>query len=310
MDEISTFEIAVSIAAAVILFIHGLKGFSHDVQKYGGAALAQWLGKLTRRPLPGFALGAALTALVQSSSAVSGITVALVESATITFRGSLPVFLGANVGTTSTAWLVAVDATFLGPILIILSAVLSFVPGKISLFGRSILYLGIILLALQLISDAVSPLKNAPGVAAWMVYAKDPLIGLLIGVVATALLQSSSVVVGLGIIAVQQGLLTTADVIPIVIGANIGTTSTALVASLSMSVVARRAALANLVFNSVGVLLILPFMVSFADFVVGTFGDNDMAVASAHLLFNLGLAAVGFLILKPVARILEPRLLI
>jgi Na+/phosphate symporter len=77
-----------------------------------------------------------------------------------------------------------------------------------------------------------------------------------------------------------------------------------------MSVIARRAALANLVFNSVGVLLILPFMVSFADFVVGAFGDNDMAVASAHLLFNLGLAAVGFVILKPVARILEPRLLI
>lgn len=306
MEDVSFFEVAVSVAAAVILFIYALKGFSQDVQKYGGQALAQWLERLTRRPLPGFALGAALTALVQSSSAVSGITVALVEAGTISFRGSLPVFLGANVGTTSTAWLVAIDAKFLGPFLIIISAVLSLLPGRISLFGRSILYLGVILLTLQLISDAVAPLKDSTEIAEWMVYAKNPLVGLTIGLVATALLQSSSVVVGLGIIAVQQGLLTTTDVIPIVVGSNIGTTSTALFASLGMGAIARKAAQANLLFNTLGVLLILPFLGSFSGFVVGAFGDNDMAVATAHLLFNLGVAAVGFVVLKPIARFLGP----
>ena len=306
MDEISFFEIAVSVAAAVILFSFALKGFSSDVQKVGGAALAEWLGRLTKRPLPALALGAALTAIVQSSSAVSGITVALVEAGTVAFRGSLPVFLGANVGTTSTAWLVAIDATILGPFLIILSAVLSILPGRISLFGRSILYLGVILLALQLISDAVAPLKASTDLAQWLIYAQKPMIGLAIGIVATALLQSSSVVVGLGIIAVQQGLLTTPEVIPIVIGSNIGTTSTALFASLGMSTVARRAAVANLLFNTLGVLLILPFMGQFADFVVSTFGDNDMAVATAHLLFNLGVAAMGFMIIRPLSRILCP----
>ena len=306
MDDISFFEIAVSIAAAVILFSFALKGFSSDVQKVGGAALAEWLGRLTKRPLPAFALGAALTAIVQSSSAVSGITVALVEAGTVAFRGSLPVFLGANVGTTSTAWLVAIDATILGPFLIILSAVLLILPGRISLFGRSILYLGVILLALQLISDAVAPLKASTDLAQWLIYAKKPMIGLAIGIVATALLQSSSVVVGLGIIAVQQGLLTTPEVIPIVIGSNIGTTSTALFASLGMSLVARRAAVANLLFNTLGVLLIIPFMGQFADFVVSTFGDNDMAVATAHLLFNLGVAGMGFMIIRPMSRILRP----
>lgn len=306
MEDISFFEVAVSVAAAVILFIYALKGFSHDVQKYGGQPLAQWLGRLTRRPLAGFALGAALTALVQSSSAVSGITVALVEAGTISFRGSLPVFLGSNVGTTSTAWLVAMDAKFLGPFLIIISAVLSLLPGRISLFGRSILYLGIILLALQLIGDAVAPLKDSTEIAEWMVYAKNPLVGLAIGLTATALLQSSSVVVGLGIIAVQQGLLTTTDVIPIVVGSNIGTTSTALFASLGMGTIARKAAQANLLFNTLGVLLILPFLGGFSAFVVDAFGDNEMAVATAHLLFNLGVAAVGFVVLNPVARLLGP----
>ena len=306
MDDISFFEVTVSVAAAVILFIYALKGFSHDVQKVGGDALAHWIEVLTRKPISGFALGAGLTALVQSSSAVSGITVALVEAGTITFRGSLPVFLGANVGTTSTAWLVAIDAKFIGPFLIIISAVLSLLPGRISLFGRSILYLGVILLALQLISDAVAPLKDSTEIAEWMVYAKNPFLGLLIGMIATALLQSSSVVVGLGIIAVQQGLLTTTDVIPIVVGSNIGTTSTALFASLGMNPIARKAAQANLLFNVLGVLLILPFLGGFSSFVVETFGDNDMAVATAHLLFNLGVAAVGFLIIKPTARFLGP----
>ena len=106
--------------------------------------------KITSRPLAAFLAGAGLTALIQSSSAVSGIAVALVEAGTITFRGSLAVFLGANVGTTSTAWLVALDATMRGPVLIILSVVVSLLPGKASLFGRSILYLAVILLALQI----------------------------------------------------------------------------------------------------------------------------------------------------------------
>lgn len=176
--------------AAVILFPFALKAFSSDVQKVGDAGLAGWLGRLTKKPLPAFALGVALTALVQSSCAVSGITVALVEAGTVAFRGSLPVFLGANVGTTSTAWLVAINATILGPFLIILSAVLSILPGRISLFGRSILYLGVILLALQLISDAVAPLKDSSEVAQWLVHAKEPMIGLGIGIVATALLHA------------------------------------------------------------------------------------------------------------------------
>lgn len=306
MEQISVFEVAVSVAAAVILFTYALKGFGKDVQRVGGAQLEQWLASLTTKPSAGFALGAALTALVQSSSAVSGLTVALVEAGTITFRNSLAVFLGANVGTTSTAWLVAFDATMLGPVLIVLSAIASVLPGRISLIGQSILYLGIILLALQLISDYVAPIKNSQEITQWLVYATDPLVGLIIGIVATALLQSSSVVVGLSIIAVQQGLLTTSDVVPIVVGSNIGTTSTALFASFSMGSVARRAAIANLVFNVIGVLIFLPFMGSFADLVVRLVGENDMSVAITHLVFNIGVALAGFALLKPIAQRLAP----
>lgn len=306
MEQISFFEIAISIVAAVILFTHALKGFGKDVQRVGGRRLEFLLAGLTRRRSVGFLLGAGLTALIQSSSAVSGLTVALVEAGTITFRNSLSVFLGANVGTTMTAWLVAFDATILGPFLIVLSAVATVLPGRISLFGRSILYLGIILLALQLIGDYVAPLKDVPEMAGWLALAENPLVGLLVGIVATSLLQSSSVVIGLSIIAVQQGLLGTEQVIPIVIGSNIGTTSTALFASISMGEVARRAATANLLFNVVGVLAFLPFMSSFSRMIVELIDQGDMAVAVTHLVFNLCVALLGFALLNPIAQRLAP----
>jgi phosphate:Na+ symporter len=298
---ISPFEIAVSIAAAVILFVYALRGFSKDVREAGGERLSLWLGQVTKSPAKAFALGAALTALVQSSSAISGITVALVESGTILFRSSLPVFLGANVGTTSTAWLVSLNLSSLGPILIVISLPISWLSGRISLAARSVFYLGVILLALQLVSDAIAPVKSDPALAQWLAYAKSPGVGLLIGIVGTALLQSSSVMVGLAIIAVQQGLLSAEHVIPVVIGSNLGTTSTALIASLDMGVVAKRAAVANLMFNALGVLAFLPIMTSFAAFVIARTPSGDTAVAIVHLIFNIVVALLGALVLNRLA---------
>ncbi|PYG26435.1 Na/Pi cotransporter family protein [Pelagimonas varians] len=305
MTEFSVFEVFVSVAAAVVLFVYALRGFSKDVQEAGGEALRMALSRITSRPLVTFFASAGLTALVQSSSAVSGIAVALVEVGTISFRDSLPVFLGANVGTTSTAWLVALDATMIGPLLIILSVAVSFLPGKASLFGRSILYLGVILLALQLISDAVLPLKENTEVAEWMAYATNPLIAFAIGILATALLQSSSVVVGLSIIAVQQNLIGFHDVLFVIVGTNIGTTSTALISSFSMGTVARRSAIANLIFNVLGVAAFVPIMPWVAEWVETNIASDDMAVAVIHLVFNLCVAIVGFIVLRPLASRLE-----
>ncbi len=303
---ISTFDIVISTAAAVILFIYALKGFSRDVRETGGEQLSNWIAKVTANPVKGFIRGALLTALIQSSSAVSGITVALVEAGTILFRSSLPVFLGANLGTTSTAWLVSLDLTTLGPFLIVASVLISWLPGRISLAGRSVFYLGVILLALQLVSDAIAPIKENATLASWLAYEMYPILGLLIGIVGTALLQSSSVMVGLAIIAVQQGLLDTTDVVPIVVGSNLGTTSTALIASASVGLVARRAAIANFVFNALGVLAFLPFMTVFARFVVDWVGDGDTTVATVHVLFNIGVAIIGAALLNRVADWLAP----
>lgn len=300
-------EIAISVTAAVILFIYALKGFGDDVRRVGGEGLSRILARLTTNPVSAFFLGAVVTALVQSSSAVAGITVALVQAGTITFRGSLPVFLGANVGTASTAWLMSFNTAILGPVLVVASAILSILPGRISLFGRSFFYLGVVLLALQLISEHVAPLKEIPEFANWLAAARHPAIGLFVGLVATALVQSSSVIVGIAVVAVQQGFLQAPDVVPIILGANIGTTSTALLAALELGPVARQAAIANLLFNVTGVLLFLPVLGAFSHLVVDLTGGGATAVAAAHLLFNTGVAIIGFFLIGPIARFLEPR---
>lgn len=302
-------EITISVAAAVILFVYALRGFGEDVRRVGGEDLSRVLARLTTNPMSAFFLGVIVTALVQSSSAVAGITVALVQAGTITFRGSLPVFLGANVGTTSTAWLMSINTEILGPTLVVMSAILSILPGRISLFGRSIFYLGVVLLALRLISEHVAPLKEIPEFASWLVLASHPVVGLLVGIVATALLQSSSVIVGVAVIAVQQEFLLATDVVPIILGANIGTTSTALLASLELGSVARRAAIANLLFNVIGVLLFLPVIGVFSDLVVNLTGGGATAVAVTHLIFNIGVAVIGFILVGPMTRLLKPKAL-
>ena len=304
MTGLGIFEVAVSVAAAVTLFIYALKGFGDDVQRVGGIALRGWVERMTAHPLKAFLLGAGATALVQSSSAVASITVTLVQAGAITFRGSLPVFLGANVGTTTTAWLVSLDAAIIGPFLIVLSAVLSVLPARIALFGRAVFYLGVVLLALQLVSSYVSPLKQLPELAEWLAYAQNPAIGLLIGIIATALLQSSSVIIGLAVIAVQQGFIGATDIVPIILGANIGTTSTALVASIDLGPTARHAAIANLLFNTAGVLVFLPFLGPFQAFIMALTSGGVLAVATTHLLFNIGVALLGFSLIAPIARLL------
>ena len=145
--------------------------------------------------------------------------------------------------------------------------------------------------ALDLISTELKPLQAHPWFENGLAMATTPMIGLLMGIVFTAVIQSSSVTTGLAILLVQQGVLPAESAIPIVLGARVGSTSTALVASISMQPVARAAAISNFLFNAVGVLLFLPFMEQFTQQMLAT-GEPGMAVAWAHLTFNLTIAAL------------------
>ncbi len=288
--DFSNFQLLVLVLSALLLFLYGLEHFSKELQAVGSDRLPRWLGLATRNRFSGLALGAGVTAVVQSSSAVSALVVALVNAGTLSFSASLAVLLGAKVGTTATAWLVSFKLTQIGPYLIVLGGVLTMLPFQIRVIGRAIFYFGFIFFTLDLIGQSLEPLRQAPWILEQLARASEPWIGVVLGALITMLLQSSSVVSGLAVVLVQQGVLAPEAAIAIVIGANAGTTVTALIASIPMDAFARRAAQMNAFFNGVGVLLMLPFVAPFARWAIGLGDSPDQAVAIAHLSFNLGLA--------------------
>jgi phosphate:Na+ symporter len=294
----SNFRIFLSIVSAIVLFLYGLGAFSQEIQTVGGETLKKWLGRLTEKRWLGLLLGAVATAIVQSSSAVTALTVALVDAGTMSFRNSLGILLGANIGTTSTAWLVSLKLTSIGPFFIVFGTLLSALPTRFKILGKAAFYFGFIFFSLDVVSYTLKPLAQNAVFTEVLSRSSTPLMGVLAGALVTAIVQSSSITTGLCILLVQQNLLAATSAIPIVIGANIGTTATALVASIKMQRTARRVAMANLCFNSFGVALFLPFLGRFATRVVAFAGEPGMAVAWAQLIFNVVMSLAVLLLLR------------
>jgi len=301
----SNLRVLLSIISAIVLFLYGLEAFSQEIQTVGGERLKYWLGRLTERRWRGVGVGMVATAIIQSSSAVTSLTVALVDAGTISFGSSLGILLGAKIGTTSTAWLVSLKLTSIGPFFIVLGALLSALPTRVKMLGKAAFYFGFIFFSLDVVSYTLRPLSENPVFAEVLIEANTPLMGVLAGALVTAIIQSSSITTGLCILLVQQGIMSANEAIPIVIGANIGTTATALVASIKMHKTARRVALANTCFNTFGVLLFLPFLGWFAAKVIEHVGDPGMAVAWAQLIFNVVMSLVVLLLLRIFQRRLE-----
>ena len=301
----SNLRMLLSIVSAIVLFLYGLAAFSREIQEVGGQTLTRWLGRLTEKRWRAVVLGGVATAIIQSSSAVTSLTVALVEAGTMSFRSSLGVLLGANIGTTSTAWLVSLKLTSIGPFFIVFGTVLSAIPTRLKMLGKAAFYFGFIFFSLDVVSLTLKPLGQSASFAELLSRSSSPLMGVMAGMLVTAIVQSSSITIGLCILLVQQNILVAAAAIPIVLGANIGTTATALVASIQMQRTARRVAVGNLCFNVFGVLLFLPFLRPFAAWMVKLAGDPGMAVAWAQLIFNLVMSFAVLLVLRVFERRLE-----
>jgi Na/Pi-cotransporter len=173
------------------------------------------------------------------------------------------------------------------------------------MLGKVAFYFGFIFFSLDIVSLTLKPLGQNPAFIEVLSRSSTSLTGVLAGLLITAIVQSSSITTGLCILLVQQNLMPVTAAIPIVIGANIGTTATALVASIKMKATARRVAVANLCFNTFGVLLFLPFLKKFALGVVHFAGDPGMAVAWAQLIFNLVMVLAVLLLLRLFHRQLE-----
>lgn len=298
-------EILFAVVPGLILFFYGIENFSREILAVAKGSFAAILGRVTSRPVLAALLGAVVTALVQSSAATTIITVNLVNTGTLSFIQSLGIIIGSNVGTTVTAQLVAFKMTAFGQVLIPVGFLIGIAGGRYRFLGKPLFYFGLVFFSLNLISTALIPFQNDPELIGLVTeYSALPL-AILIGFLVTATVQSSAVTTGLAVILAQQGLLTLPQAIPLLLGANIGSTTTTLIASARMNLHSRRAAVAHFLFNLGGVLLILPFLALFTDFVVSIGGTEAQMVANAHLAFNLITAAVFLLFIGRFGQVVE-----
>lgn len=301
----SALDSIVLAVASVTLFLYGLQSFSREIQQLSDGPLKKSLTLATKNRFVGALTGAITTAVLQSSSAVTALAVALTNSSLLNLQSVLPVLIGANIGTASTAFLVSWKAHGLGAYFLLLGSVLSLLPIKGRVLGKTIFYFGFILFALDQINGALRPFFAQPFVVELLSQADQPFVGIVAGLVLTALLQSSSVLTGIAVILADQGLLTLPGAVAVVLGANIGTTTTALVASLGMNAIAKTAAFANLFFNIVGVIVAFFLIVPLANLSSGLGnGATGISVAYAHLIFNTGTAFIFLTFLTPTYRLL------
>jgi phosphate:Na+ symporter len=301
MTTFTTLQAFFLVLSSVILFIFGLQNFSKEVEAWGAERLAVIFEKWTRYRFTGFLLGAIATGILQSSSAISSIIIALVESKIITFAQSLSILIGTNVGTVITAQLVAFKLTGIGPIFIVIGFFFGF-HRLTKIAGKSIFYFGFILFALDLIGTSLASLNTSFNLREYLLLGKSIPSGIFYGALFTMLVQSSSVTTGLIILFVQQDMIGLSMAVPMILGANIGTTTTGLMVAWSMGKTARMTAVANFLFNAIGVIIFIPFLGIFITYLKTITNDPVLSVAQVHLWFNLINALIFLAILAPFKR--------
>ncbi|MCB1688422.1 MAG: Na/Pi cotransporter family protein [Halioglobus sp.] len=290
---------------AVILFIFGLQNFSKEVETLAGEKFRKALAKATDIPVVGLLIGAAVTAIIQSSSATSVIAIGLVNAGVLSFKNSIGIVFGSNIGTTVTAQLVAFKLTSFAPVLIVAGFFLSLVHSRYAIFGKSIFYFGFVFFSLNLISSSLQPLQNDPVLIGYLTQPQNPLYAILLGCLFTALVQSSSVTTGLAIIFTQQGLMGVENAIPLIMGANIGTSATALIAIFNMDIAAKKTALSHLLFNIGGVIVFLPLFLLFGQHLDRLGTSPAIVLANFHMAFNVLTGVLFIIFINPFARFID-----
>lgn len=301
------------------LFLFGMNLMGQALERRAGNKLRTLLGKMTGKVMTGFLTGLGVTAIIQSSSATTVMVVGFVNSGLMTLRQAINVIMGANVGTTITAWLLSLAGIDSGSTWVQLLKPSSFTP-VLALIGI-VLYMfckqnrkkdtGMILLGfatlmfgMETMSGAVSGLKDIPAFANLFLMFKNPVLGVLAGAVLTAIIQSSSASVGILQALALTGGVSYAAAIPIIMGQNIGTCVTAMIASVGTNKNAKRAAVVHLMFNLIGVAVLLTvFCAVKAAFAPALFDQpaSTYGIAVAHSLFNVLCTAI----LLPAGSLLE-----
>jgi phosphate:Na+ symporter len=272
------------------LFLYGMQLMGDGLQKTAGDNLRRLLEALTKTPLIGVLVGGLVTMIIQSSSATTVMVVGFVNAGLLTLKQAVSVIMGANIGTTVTAFIVSLKLTQLALPAIGIGSLLQ-LTGKrkrTRFIGQTILGFGLLFMGMEVMGNALAPLQDNPTFTnILLTLSNNPLLGALAGSVFTGIIQSSSATTGLVVTMAAQGLIDLNASLALVLGSNIGTTVTAALASIGTNLAAKRAAVAHTLFNLFGVALFLIIFRPFTALVATTSPLLERQVANSHIIFNV-----------------------
>ncbi len=282
-------EILFPLIIGLVIFFYGLSLMRTGLDRLAGHRLEEWLLRFTRTPWHGFLTGTIATALLQSSTAITVITVGLVNARVLTYRQSIGIILGTNVGTTVTTQLIALSLQDYAIPLLIIGLVLWLIPKPAIRFtGLSIGGFSLLIIALTIMSKIATPIASSPSFQSWLVMMSEShTLGVLVGTIFTAIIQSSSATTAIAMVFVEGGLIPLASAVAIILGSNLGTCLTAYLASLGGDRSGKMVAYAHVFLNLFGVLLFLPMISLLTLLTLYLANDPSVQVAHAQTVFNL-----------------------
>ena len=295
--------VLLALFGGMALLLYGIRLSGDSLQRAAGARLKELLTGLAGNRFLALLSGATVTAIIQSSAATTLMLIGFVSASLMTFRQTLGFILGADIGTTFTVQLIAFKATNWALLLVGAGFVSSAIAQRrvVKDIGQAVLGFGLMFLGLKVILDGVEPIKTNPLATQILAAVGDNrMMAALAAAAFSALVTSSAATIGLALALAHQGLIGLDGAIAVVLGANIGTCVTALMASIGTTAEAKRVAVAHIAFKLLGVALIFPFIDPFASLIALTAADPARQVANAHTFFNIGMG-LAFLPLAPVA---------
>ncbi len=313
-------KMAIQLFGGLALFLFGLDQMANSLKAVAGERMKVILAKLTTNRFMGALMGAFVTAVIQSSSVTTVLVVGFISAGLISMAQSVGVIMGANIGSTFTVQIVAFKITQYAMLMIALGFGAWFFSGRESIkhYGGMIMGLGMLFFGMDIMSDAMSPLRSYQPFIDLMIKMEQPLIGITVAAIFTALVQSSAATLGIVIVMASQGIITLPAGIALAFGANIGTCATAILASIGKPREAVRAAIVHVMFNVAGVLLWLAFIPNLAEFVVALSpsssqlteaarmaSDTPRQIANAHTIFNVANTLIFIAFTGAFARLAE-----
>ena len=307
--------IVISLIGGLGLFIYGMNLMSRGIERVAGNKLRDILKAFTKNKFLGLLVGTFFTAMIQSSSAATVMVVSFVNTGLMTLAEASGVIMGANIGTTVTALLVAFRLSAVAPIFIFLGAVMAFYIKKVMIrkSGDIVIGFGLLFLGISLMSDSMGQLHEIPAVINALAHFTNPFIGVLLGLIITSVVQSSSVTVSILVVMASQGLVDLHICLYFILGCNIGACTSAVIASLSGTKNAKRAALIHLLFNVFGSILLFLLITFIPDIVQsviltvsgrGTDASNlGRNIAIAHFLFKIFMVIVFYPLMRFIIKL-------